>query len=92
MEENKNKSNRDYWIKVVRSIKKHLDKPIKGSGYYIPFNEKAFILVAIQLLNDKFFDRSDLDEVLIKLQKKLNTEKHIYFKNLKEKKDEKNRS
>jgi len=79
------KKERMFWIETVKSIKKHLDKPIKGSGYYIPYKEKAFILVAVKLLNEKFFDGSELDEVLDKLQMKISQERKIYNKLKKEK-------
>lgn len=67
-----NETKRKWWLKVIISLKKHLDKP-SSNGYFIPPAEKAVILFAVKKLKKEFYDGSDLTETMKNLNERYHT-------------------
>lgn len=67
-------------LSIIKSIRRHLQHPkIREQNlYYVPYVERGFILYAMKLLKDKFYDHEvDIKNLNLNIRKSVNDSKEV---------------
>ena len=60
---------RNIWVKVMRLTRDRFNTPIQEDVYLFTYRQVVILKYALHLLNEKFYDGSDLTEILDHLKR-----------------------